>query len=181
MNNLKIKDMTYIALVAAVMCVIAPITIPLPFTPIPISMATFVVYITTIIIGKKRAVISILIYLLIGAVGVPVFSGYSGGVQKIASPTGGYLIGYIFCAFVIGWFVEKFENKMYMYAVGVAVGTLTCYTVGTVWLSYQAQLTFTEALIMGVIPYIPLDVLKMIIAVAVGYPLKKQMKALVNA
>ena len=95
-QTMKIQDLTLIALMAALTCILGPMSITLPFTPVPISFTNLVIYFSIMVIGMKRGTISYLVYLLIGAVGLPVFSGFSGGLAKLAGPTGGYLVGFIF-------------------------------------------------------------------------------------
>ena len=95
-QTMKIQDLTLIALMAALTCILGPMSIALPFTPVPISFTNLVIYFSIMVIGMKRGTISYLVYLLIGAVGLPVFSGFSGGLAKLAGPTGGYLVGFIF-------------------------------------------------------------------------------------
>ena len=106
-QTMKIQDLTLIALMAALTCILGPMSITLPFTPVPISFTNLVIYFAVMVIGMKRGTISYLVYLLIGAVGLPVFSGFSGGLAKLAGPTGGYLVGFIFLALISGFFVEK--------------------------------------------------------------------------
>lgn len=173
MKSLKIKNMTYIALMAALLCVTGPLTIPIPFSPVPISVANFIIYICTIIIGLKKGTMSVLIYYLIGAVGLPVFSGFTGGLSKFVGPTGGYLIGFLFMALSTGIFVNKFKGKVYMYAVGMIIGTLICYFIGTLWLSYLTQMGLKASLLTGVIPFIPGDILKIIISCIIGDKIRK--------
>lgn len=176
MNSIKTKDMVTIALITSVMCIAAPFSIPLPFTPVPISLTNLVIYISCCILGTKKGTISFLLYLLIGLIGLPVFSGFSGGMTKLAGPTGGYLIGFIFCAVFTGIFVEKFENKVYMYPVGMIIGTIICYAFGTSWLAFQMKLGFIQALFMGVIPYLIVDGIKIAISSVLGYTLRSRMK-----
>ena len=90
---MKTRDLTLTALFAAILCVAAPFSIPVG--PIPITLATFAIYLAAIVLGKKYGTLAVVIYILLGAVGLPVFSGFSGGFQKIVSATGGYIIGYI--------------------------------------------------------------------------------------
>ena len=106
-QTMKIQDLTLIALMAALTCILGPMSITLPFTPVPISFTNLVIYFAVMVIGMKRGTISYLVYLLIGAVGLPVFSGFSGGLAKLAGPTGGYLVGFIFLALISGFFVVK--------------------------------------------------------------------------
>lgn len=171
-EKLSVKDITLIALMAAVICVLGPITIPIG--PVPLSFANLAIYLTVILLGWKKGTISVLIYLLIGLVGLPVFSNFSGGVGKLFGPTGGYLLGYLFVAMVGGLFTEKFAGKKYMYMLGMVLGTMCMYTAGTIWLAYQGNLSFAAALWAGVIPFIPGDMIKIIIAVLAGMQIKKR-------
>lgn len=173
MKSITVKDMAVIALVSAVICIIAPFSIPIAISPVPITLALFAVYLAGIILGFKRGVLSVVIYLLLGMVGLPIFSGFTGGVQKLAGPTGGYLVGYLLLVFITGLFVEKFPNKPVLYLVGGILGLLGCYLFGTIWFVIQYKIGFIEALSMCVIPYIPLDIMKLVLAVIVGYQIRK--------
>ena len=127
---------------------------------------------TVILLGWKKGTVSYVIYLLIGLVGVPVFSSFSAGPAKLFGPTGGYLIGFIFLAMISGWFIEKFPGKRVMYFVGMVLGTAVCYALGTAWLAYEAEMTFQAALMAGVIPFIIGDIAKMIVAIIVAPMIK---------
>ena len=94
-KKVNVKDMTVIALVTAVICIIAPFSIPIAISPIPITLALFALFLAGIILGKWKGVVCTVIYLLLGMVGLPVFNGFSGGVQKLVGPTGGYLTGWM--------------------------------------------------------------------------------------
>ena len=148
-------------------------SITLPFTPVPISFTNLVIYFAVMVIGMKRGTISYLVYLLIGAVGLPVFSGFSGGLAKLAGPTGGYLVGFIFLALISGFFVEKFSGNIVMAVIGMVLGTVVTYAFGTIWLCAQMHLTFVQGLYAGVIPYLPGDAAKIVIAIIVGSAVKK--------
>ena len=169
-QTMKIQDLTLIALMAALTCILGPMSIALPFTPVPISFTNLVIYFSIMVIGMKRGTISYLVYLLIGAVGLPVFSGFSGGLAKLA---GGYLVGFIFLALISGFFTEKFSNNVIMTAIGMILGTAVTYTFGTIWLCAQMHLTFIQGLYAGVIPYLPGDAAKIIVAIIAGSAVKK--------
>ena len=169
-------NLTVIALMAAVICILGPLSIPLPVSPVPISFTNLAIYFAVILLGWKRGTISYILYLLIGLVGIPVFSGFTGGLGKLVGPTGGYLIGFIFMAVIAGWFIEKFEGKLVMYFVGMVLGTIVTYGFGTVWLAYVAGMSFKAALVAGVLFYIPGDIAKMIIAVLIGGTIRKRLK-----
>ena len=172
-QTMKIQDLTLIALMAALTCILGPMSITLPFTPVPISFTNLLIYIAVMVIGMKRGTISYLVYLLIGAVGLPVFSGFSGGLAKLAGPTGGYLVGFIFLALISGFFVEKFSGNIVMAVIGMVLGTAVTYAFGTIWLCAQMHLTFVQGLYAGVIPYLPGDAAKIVIAIIVGSAVKK--------
>lgn len=173
---LETKDMTLIGLMAALMCILGPITITLPFTPIPISFTNLAIYFAVMVAGWKKGTISYLVYLLIGAVGLPVFSAFSGGLAKVAGPTGGYLIGFIFLSVIGGWFVEKYDGNPGMCVIGMVLGTAVTYMFGTAWLCRQMHLTFVQGLYAGVIPYLPGDALKIFIAVVVGSQVRRAVR-----
>lgn len=172
----KIKTMTSVALSAAILCVLGPLTITLPISPVPISFAIFGIFLSAYVLGAKWGCAATLLYLLIGFIGVPVFSNFSAGAGKLFGPTGGYLIGYILTALIAGFFVEKFEKNVVMQFIGLLLGTVACYALGTVWLAHQASMDFKAALFAGVIPFIPGDVVKIIIAVVSGRPIRKALK-----
>ena len=170
-NFFNLKDMVLMALFAALTCVLAPLAVPIG--PVPISLTNLVIYFSLYVLGWQRATITYIVYLLLGLVGLPVFSGFSGGVGKLLGPTGGYLIGFIFLAAIAGFFVEKFPAKIYMHVVGMIIGMALCYIFGTAWLAGQLGMSFVAALGIGVIPYLPGDTAKIIIAIIAGPQIRK--------
>lgn len=167
-QKIRTKQMVLIALMTAVTCVLGPLSIPLPFSPVPISLTNFAIFLAIFILGMKNGTISFIIYLLLGAVGVPVFSSFRGGLQVLAGPTGGYLIGFIFLALIMGFALDHFDRKLVPTIIGMIIGMAVCYAFGTVWLARLLSLSFKEGLMMGVIPYLPGDAAKIIIAAIVG-------------
>jgi len=174
MRNSKVSNLTIISLFTAITCILGPLSIIIPFSPVPISFTNLAIYFTVILLGWKKGTISYLIYLFVGFAGIPVFSGFTAGPAKLLGPTGGYLIGFIFLALIAGWFVDRFPGKVHLYIVGMVLGTLVTYALGTGWLAYQANLSFQAALFAGVIPYIPGDLIKIGIAAAMGPTIKKR-------
>lgn len=172
-TKFDIRQMALIGLMTAVICVLAPFSISIPVSPVPISLATFAVCITTYIIGLKRGVLCTFLYLLLGLVGLPVFSGFSSGPGKLFGPTGGYLVGYLFLALICGYIVDKFRSKLWLHFIGMIAGVAACYLFGTVWLAYLKHLSFAAALAAGVIPFIPGDIAKIIIVMIIGPQLYK--------
>ena len=167
-QKIRTKQMVLIALMTAVTCVLGPLSIPLPFSPVPISLTNFAIFLAIFILGMKNGRISFIIYLLLGAVGVPVFSSFRGGLQVLAGPTGGYLIGFIFLALIMGFALDHFDRKLVPTIIGMIIGMAVCYAFGTVWLAKLLSLSFKEGLMMGVIPYLAGDAAKIIIAAIVG-------------
>lgn len=167
------RTLTLTALMTAVLCIINPFTIPLPFSPVPLSLSTFGLYLSCFVLGVKKGTVSCLLYLLIGAAGIPVFSSFGSGLGKIAGPTGGYLIGYLFLAIIGGFFAERFKSYLPLQLSGLLLGTVVCYLFGTVWLAFQMHLSFASALAVGVIPYLPGDAVKITVAVFAGRRLQK--------
>lgn len=164
----RTKKIVLIGLMTAVTCILGPLSIPLPFSPVPISLTNFAIFLAVFILGMKDATISFIIYLLLGAVGVPVFSAFSGGLGKLVGPTGGYLFGFIFLALIMGFFMEHFDRKIVPTIIGMIIGMAVCYIFGTVWLAKLMSLSFNEALALGVLPYLAGDVAKIIFAVIIG-------------
>lgn len=167
-QKIRTKQMVLIALMTAVTCVLGPLSIPLPFSPVPISLTNFAIFLAIFVLGMKNGTISFIIYLLLGAVGVPVFSSFRGGFQVLAGPTGGYLIGFIFLALIMGFALDHFDRKLVPTIIGMIIGMAVCYAFGTVWLAKLLSLSFKEGLMMGVIPYLAGDAAKIIIATIVG-------------
>jgi len=153
-------------------------------------------YLSSYILGRKRSVISCGIYLLIGLVGLPVFSGFTGGIGKVFGPTGGYILGYLFLVYISGCFFEKWSigNRQtvtkgrtnagcnwnscvsfMMHIVGMVFGTMACYLFGSFWLAYQSQMSVTAALTAGVLPFIPGDIAKIIVAALLGANIKRRL------
>lgn len=165
------STMAVVALMTAVLCVLAPFSIPIG--PIPISLATLGLYLSVMILGRKKATLVCLMYLLIGFVGLPVYSGFMGGPAQLLGPTGGYLIGYLLLTVIAGWFVDKFPKKRALCLLGLVFGTMSCYGIGTIWLAVQTKLDFARALMVGVVPFIIGDAVKIVVAVWIGEVIRK--------
>lgn len=171
----SVKQLALVGLMAAVMCILGPLALYIPVSPVPISLGMLAVYFVTSVMGMKLGTLSVLIYILLGLAGAPVFTGFTGGPAKLFGPTGGYIIGYIFMALICGFFADKFGKKLPVYFLGMLAGTAVCYLFGTAWLGFLMDMTFAEALAAGVLPYIPGDLMKLVIAMAVGCQVRKRL------
>ncbi len=158
--------MTSCALMAAVMCALCPLSIPIG--PVPISLAIFVILLTVSILGPWDAAISCGVYLLLGAVGMPVFTGFQGGLAKLAGPTGGYLAGYLPMILVCGLFMRRTKENLWLTMLGMALGVAVDYALGTAWFVFQARSTWAHALAVCVYPFIPFDLGKIVLAALLG-------------
>ena len=109
-EKMTTTQMTVTALMTAVLCIFGPMVLPIPVSPVPISLTNLVLYFMVYILGMKASLMSFCLYLLLGAVGLPVFSGFAGGLGKLAGPTGGYLLGFVFMTLAAGFMVERFPD-----------------------------------------------------------------------
>ena len=175
-QNSRTRQITLIGLMTAITCILAPLSIPLPFSPVPISLTNLVIFISVFILGMKDATISFLIYLLLGTVGLPVFSSFRAGLSVLAGPTGGYLIGFSPMAIIAGLVIDRYINKRIVCLLGMIAGTAVCYLFGTAWLAYQANMGFQAAMMAGVIPFIAGDLIKMVLAMLIGPQIRSQLK-----
>ena len=175
---MTVKDMTLTAVIAALLCIAGPLSIAVG--PVPLSLATFAVYLAGVILGRKWGTVSVGLYLLIGIIGVPVFSGFSGGFQKLAGVTGGYLVGYLPCAFLTGMGAERAKNegRKWVLPAMMVLGTVILYGIGTAWFMIQTGNALGAALGLCVLPFLPGDAAKIaaasILAPIVGKAIEKR-------
>ncbi len=163
-RSLMTLDMTYIAIFAVVLAIGSWISIP---TVVPFTLQTFGVLLAGALLGRKRGVLAVLVFLLLGALGLPVFAGFSGGLGAIVGPTGGYLVGFLFTAWIVGRFAEL--GRPWLLILGMVLGILVCYLFGTAWfiLVYSrtgSPIGVAAALGMCVVPFLLPDLAKLILA-----------------
>lgn len=175
-RKINTKQMALVGLMTAVICLLAPFSIVLPFSPIPISLGTFAIYLTVTVLGRKHGFLSVLLYLLLGFAGLPVFTGFTGGAGRLLGPTGGYMIGYLFIAFIYGSFVDRWSHRLFVCFLGMLLATAICYAFGTIWLAMQSELDFLSALAASILPFIPGDLVKMGITMTIGYQIRMRLK-----
>ncbi len=167
--------MTACALMAALMCVLCPLSIPIG--PIPISLSILVLIVTTMVLGTWRALVSYTVYLLLGAVGMPVFSGFSCGVGRLLGTTGGYIVGFLCIALIYWLLTAKLGESLPVKALACVLGLLVCYLFGTVWFIVVYGRTTGPVGIMTalgwcVFPYVVPDLLKLVLAVTLSQRVK---------
>lgn len=165
------------ALMAALMAVFSQIAIPLGFTPVPINLATLGVFLAGGLLGAWRGALSMGAYVLLGAVGLPVFAQFSGGVGILAGPTGGFILGYLFCAWVTGLFYDRIPGCVVWNIAGMALGLILCYACGTAWYLYQTHAGLGAALTACVLPFLPGDAIKIACAAILIPKLRKALSS----
>lgn len=170
---LKSKELSLIALFAALTAVGGFISIP--FYPVPLTLQVFFVLLSGSILGKKLGALSQVIYLGLGAIGAPVFHNFSGGIGILLGPTGGFLFGFIPGAYLAGFFYEKFVNSKFRF-LGLIISIIPIYTIGIFWLSFITGMPLEKALLVGGLPFIPGDILKSIMVFLVEKKAKKYLK-----
>ena len=168
-----VSSLATIGVMAAITCVIAPMA--LPIGPVPISLATLMLYLSPYVLGRRGSTLSCLVYLLLGLVGMPVFSGFTGGLGKLAGPTGGYLVGYLPLVIVVALAIHS-SNRRIVHLIGMILGTTLLYAVGTVWFCYQSGTILSKALALCVYPFLIGDIIKIGIALTVGPVLRERLQ-----
>lgn len=145
--------------------------IEIPMFPVPITGQTFAVLLVGALLGSKRGALAMLLYLGMGAAGAPVLAGAAGGMDRVMGPTGGYLIGFIAAAFVVGWLAERgWDRNIHTTAAAMLIGNLIIYAFGLIWLPialntlFGTQMTFMETLQAGMIPFLIGDAIKLVLA-----------------
>lgn len=172
MKKISTKNLVLCALFAALTAVFAQIAFDIG--PIPINFALLSIFIAGGLLGAKFGTLSIIVYVLLGAFGVPVFSHFSGGFAIIAGPTGGYIIGYIATAFLTGLLSSKIKGKNFIVLpIAMIVGLVACYAFGTAWYMIGTKVSLWQALGWCVFPFLPGDAIKIAVATIIVTKLKK--------
>lgn len=184
--KLSTRDLVLCAFCAAVTCILAPISVPLA-GEVPISLATFAVLLSGILLGGRLGALSQLIYVLLGSVGVPVFAGWTGGIGITLGITGGYIIGYIPMALVAGLLYYRFGRnssgvrKYITMFVSMFLATAVLYLIGTAWFIAQTKMTLAASMAACVIPFLPGDLIKIVAVMLVAPPIEAALKRAVPA
>ena len=170
------QRLTLSALLCALCAVLSQIQIPLP--PVPLSLSLLGVYLCGALLGSSWGTAAVGCYVALGAVGVPVYAGFAGGVSVLLGPTGGFLIGYILCAWTAGALVQRFGFCRLSLILSMAAGTLICYALGTAWFSFVSDINLAGSLTVCVLPFIPGDVLKILLAASLCLRMQKPLRAM---
>lgn len=162
-NRSWLKDVAVILCASFIIALFGPVSIPLPFTPVPIGMQAHVILLLSCLLGSKRASLAVMAFLVQGAMGLPVFAGGAAGIARLAGPSGGYLVGYLAAAFVTGFMIERLRSRTPSKAfAAMAVGNLVIFLFGLPWLSLYVG--WHNAFALGMLPFLIGDALKLIVA-----------------
>jgi biotin transport system substrate-specific component len=175
MQQERLKMLITSALFAAIIGILAQVSIPLPFSPVPITGQTLAIGLAATILGRKYGTISLLLYLAIGAIGIPVFAGGAAGFAVLIGPTGGYLIGFIPTVFIIAYYIEKTRFTVLNAMIANTIGMFVTLIIGTVWLKIASSLNWNDALTFGFYPFIILGLVKAYVASALGIIIGKRL------
>jgi biotin transport system substrate-specific component len=170
----KLRWMVLASLMAALTAVGAYIHVPIG--PVPIVLSTLFVILSGLLLGSRWGLASMALYLLVGAIGIPVFAGGKGGFAHFFGPTGGYLIGYLVSAWITGLISEKANRLLIRDVIAVVIGSLTLYGCGVPWLKIVTQMSWSKALLVGMIPFLIGDAIK----ASVGVILARSVRPMLN-
>ncbi|MBR3809126.1 MAG: biotin transporter BioY [Clostridia bacterium] len=176
-SNKKAKDISLITLFSAIIVICSLVTIP---TVVPFTLQTFAIFLCLNILGAKKGIVSILIYIFLGVIGLPVFSGFSGGIGALLNVTGGYIIGFIFSALTF-WLITFLFNKKSKKVINLIasfMGLGVCYISGTFWyillfIKNGDTISFMSAFMICVLPFIIPDILKILLALSLSGKINK--------
>jgi biotin transport system substrate-specific component len=163
MTQRRVQKMTLTAVFAALLCICSQIVIPLG--AVPITLQTAAVYIAALALGPANGTVAIALYLLLGAVGLPVYAGGTGGFGVLIGPLGGFLWGFLLVPVISGTLIRKLNQKKWIsYVIALIPGFFVVFGLGVIWLKYALSLTWGAAMMAGVIPYLPGDFAKIAFA-----------------
>ena len=171
------RNLVLCAMCAAITCILAPLSIPLA-GGVPVSLATFAVMLSGVLLGGPLGALSQLIYVLLAAVGLPVLAGWTGGLGIVLGMTGGYIIGYIPCAWLTGLIYKKYGEtaKKPVKILGMTAGNIVLYVIGTAWFMFITEMTLEASLAACVIPFIPGNIIKMAAVIIIGLPVENAIR-----
>ncbi|SHN35992.1 biotin transporter BioY [Gracilibacillus kekensis] len=174
MQSSKLRAIILSSIFAAITAILAQMEIPLPL--VPISGQTLAVGLTATIIGSRLGAVAMVCYMMLGAIGLPVFAGFGGGPQVLVGPTGGYIIGFIFAAYVTGKILEKTTFTIAMAMVANTVGMVITLAFGMVQLKFVADLSWAAALAGGVYPFLVVGLIKAFLASWIGIIVRRRLQ-----
>ncbi len=174
-NNDRLKMLILSALFAAITAVLAQLSVKIPLSPVPFTGQTLAVGLAATILGSRYGSVSMTVYMILGAVGLPVFASMNGGFHVIVGPTGGFIIGFIATAFVTGYILEKTKFSLSMAIIANVVGMFVTLAFGVTQLKFVADLSWAAAIAAGATPFIILGLVKAFLAAWIGILVRQRL------
>ena len=168
-KNSNILDLCFISLMTAIIAIMAQIAIPLP-VGVPITMQTFAIALAGITLGARKGALATLIYIILGAIGLPIFSNFTGGYQCLIGPTGGFLLSFPIMAYIIG-----LGTKHNLTLPNIILGSVINLFCGALWFSLLGNIPFLTGVTTCVIPFIPATIIKIILSWIIGMNIRKRL------
>lgn len=166
---MKTKNLVLIGVSAALLCAISPISITIGV--IPITLSLFIIAIIGVLFKPLYSVLIVLVYILIGAIGLPVYSNFTGGLAVLLGLTGGYIIGYIPFILIISY-ASKYSKPLWKMLLFGVLALFCCYMIGSVWYMFETKSTIWETIMITIVPFIAFDILKLVFAFLISSKLK---------
>lgn len=171
----NIRSVILAGMFAAVIGVLAQFSIPLPFSPVPLTLQTFAIGLTATILGSKTGTYAIIGYLLMGMIGLPVFAGGGAGISSLVGPTGGFLVGFIFNGLITGLIIEKTKFNYFWAIVANIIGAVVTLAFGTAWLKVSGGMPWAHAFTAGFFPFVLPGIVKAVAASYIGVLVGKRL------
>lgn len=179
MKNKKTRNMILISLFAAIICISSYITVTLPISAVPFTAQTLAIMLIALLLPVELSSAAVGLFLLLGAVGLPVFSGGASGIKTLVGPTGGYLFGFLAGTYLIGVMKSRFKTLPGYFIAAIIGGIVVVYALGVPYLAYSLKMTLGKAFTVGALPYLLFDLVKAAVATGVAYKLRPTLEKLV--
>ena len=186
MKKFTVKQIVLCAMFAALCCATAPISIPLP-SGVPVTLQTAAIFLTALLLGPLYGFISVLVYVLLGAVGLPVFAGLSGGLGSLAGMSGGFIMSWPFATVLAGFIYFKFGRnstgfkKYTVMVIAMLLGSVVIYTIGLAQFMLLTGMNLTASIMACMVPFIPGDLLKMALVAIITPALERALKIIYSS
>ncbi|MCL2563865.1 MAG: biotin transporter BioY [Oscillospiraceae bacterium] len=167
---LSVREICYIAIFTALIAVLSPLAIPMPYG-MPLTLQSFVVPFAAVVLGAKRGAIAVLAYVLLGAIGLPIFSNFRGGLGMLIGPTGGFIFAFPLYAFLAGWGADR--GRWYWLAGGLLAGVVVLFGLGTVQFSFVTERSLAESFTIAALPFLPMEGVKLALVWVLGQQVRK--------
>lgn len=174
-KKITTRDMIYSSLFTALIVSLSYVVIPLPFSPVPISGQSLGIILIGLVLTPLQAFFSTFIFIVLGTIGVPVFAGGAGGLQILVGPRGGYIVGFMLAAIIISWIRRGKNNFKVSLLLALFVGTPIIYVTGVFWMQHVTGFPMSKVLKIAMLPFIPGDIIKAIVAATIATRLNKAM------